>query len=169
MGNSVSKWAKLYKKLHKWPGLVISLLLLYYGVTGIFMNHREFFSGIDVSRNILPENFKYHNWNNSAIKGNLIINNDSILVYGNIGIWLTDSTFKNYQSFNAGFPQGMDNRKIFDLHRSDDGNLYATTLFGLFAYSQEEGQWSKIQISVDIRRFVAITTIYYKYSFFIGI
>lgn len=151
--------AKTYKKLHKWPGLIISVLLLYYSVTGIFMNHREFFSGCDVARTVLPENFQYRNWNNSAIKGNLIINTDSILVYGNIGIWQTDSVFKNYYSFNAGFPKGMDNRKIFDVHRSKDGNIYAATHFGLFAYDTEQAKWTKIQLDVGIKRFVAIESV----------
>ena len=123
------------------------------------MNHRKLFSGIDVVRTVLPDNFQYHNWNNSALKGNLIINKDSILIYGNIGVWLTDSTFKNYHSFNAGFPKGMDNRKIFDLHRSEDGNLYAATLFGLFAYDVAQTKWTKLQITVDIDRFVAIESI----------
>ncbi len=159
MGNSVNKLAKLYKKLHKWPGLVLSVILLYYGITGIFMNHRDFFSGVDVARNALPNNYQYHNWNNGAIKGNLIISKDSILVYGNIGIWSTDSHFKNYHSFNAGFPKGMDNRKIFDLHRSSDGNLYAATHFGLFAYNPEKGAWTKFHLELDIKRFVAIESI----------
>lgn len=151
--------AKTYKKIHKWPGFIIAFLLLYFSVTGIIMNHREFFSGIDVSRKILPENFQYHNWNNGAIKGNLIINNDSILVYGNIGVWLTDSTFKNYRSFNAGFPKGMDNRKIFDVHSSTDGNLYAATHFGLFAYNNAQKEWIKFQLDVAIKRFVAIESV----------
>jgi len=159
MGNRVRKWAKFYKKLHKWPGVIISFLLLYYSVTGIFMNHRELLSGIDVKRTALPENFRYRNWNNSALKGNLIITNDSILVYGNIGVWQTDSAFKNYRSFNAGFPKGMDNRKVFDVHRSADGNLYAATQFGLFAYDTELGQWTKFQLDVAIQRFVAVESV----------
>ncbi|QQS51262.1 MAG: PepSY domain-containing protein [Bacteroidota bacterium] len=159
MGDSASKWAKLYKKLHKWPGLIIAMLLLYYAVTGIFMNHREYFSGIDVSRNFLPANYKYHNWNNSAIKGNLILNNDSILVYGNIGVWLTDSNFKNYSSFNSGLPEGSDNRKVFDLHSSKEGNVYAATQFGLFAFDKKNSQWNKFNLDVDIKRFVAIESV----------
>lgn len=150
---------KLYKKLHKWPGLIIAFLLLYFAITGIIMNHREFFSGIDVSRSSLPNDFRYKNWNNSAIKGNLILNSDSILVFGNIGVWLTDSTFTNYQSFNNGFPQGSDNRKIFDLHQSNDGNLYAATQFGLFAFDIEKNRWKKFELNVNIKRFVAIESI----------
>lgn len=150
---------KFYKKLHKWPGLIIAFLLLYFAVTGIIMNHREFFSGIDVSRSSLPKEFRYENWNNSAIKGNHIINKDSILVYGNIGVWLTDSTFANYSSFNNGFPKGSDNRKIFDLHKSSDGNLYTATQFGLFAFDKDKSQWNKFELDVDIKRFVAIESI----------
>jgi hypothetical protein len=37
---------KSYKKLHKWPGLIIAFVLLYYGFTGIIMNHRGLFSGV---------------------------------------------------------------------------------------------------------------------------
>ncbi len=150
---------KLYKKLHKWPGLIIAFLLLYFAITGIIMNHREFFSGIDVSRSSLPNDFRYKNWNNSAIKGNLILNSDSILVFGNIGVWLTDSTFTNYQSLNNGFPHGSDNRKIFDLHLSTDGNLYAATQFGLFAFYKKNKQWTKFDLDVNIKRFVAIESI----------
>jgi hypothetical protein len=159
MRNTLSKLAKVYKKLHKWPGLIISVILLYYSTTGIFMNHREFFSGIDVSRTILPENFHYSNWNNGAIKGQLILSKDSILFYGNIGIWLTDSSFKDYKSFNRGFPKGMDNRKIYDVHRSSNGDLYAATHFGLFAYNKEIREWEKFHLNIDIKRFVAIESI----------
>lgn len=123
------------------------------------MNHREFFSGVDAPRTILPENFQYKNWNNGALKGNLILNKDSILVYGNIGIWLTDSTFQDYTSFNTGFPKGMDNRKIFDVHQSNDGNLYSATQFGLFAYDFNLKKWKKLTIDAAIKRFVAIESV----------
>ncbi|MDC7217712.1 MAG: PepSY-associated TM helix domain-containing protein [Spirochaetales bacterium] len=151
--------AKLYKKLHKWPGLVISFILLYYGVTGIFMNHREFFSGLDMKRTYLPAEFQFHHWNNSALKGNVIINRDSILMYGNIGIWVTDSAFREYRPLNNGFPKGMDNRKIFDLCHTSDGNLYAATLFGLFAYNHKSRTWQKFPLKFENKRFVAIESI----------
>ena len=155
----MNKLVKTYKKLHKWPGLIISILLMYYSITGIFMNHRAFFSRVDVPRTILPTDFQYHNWNNGALKGNVIINSDSIWVFGNIGVWQTDSTFKQYSSVNAGFPKGMDNRKVFDVHRSEDGCLYAATQFGLFAYNKELAQWQPFQLNVDITKFVAVESI----------
>ena len=59
----------------------------------------------------------------------------------------------------TGFSKGMDNRKIFDVHRSEDGNLYAATHFGLFAYNIEKAEWEKFQLKVAIKRFVAIESV----------
>nr|WP_068472116.1 PepSY-associated TM helix domain-containing protein [Saccharicrinis aurantiacus] len=153
------RFTKFYKKCHKWPGLIISFLLLYYSITGIFMNHRDVFSSIDVNRNLLPKSFNYTNWNNAALKGNLIINADSILVYGNIGVWLTDSTLINYRNFNSGFPKGIDNKKIFDIHYTSTNQLYAATLFGLYTYNKQKQAWHKLNTEDRNARFVAIESI----------
>jgi hypothetical protein len=155
----VNKITRLYKKLHRWPGLILSFLLLYYGITGILMNHRETFAPIEVNRTNLPANYAYRNWNNAAVKGNLIISNDSILLYGNIGIWVTDSLFTRYRSMNAGFPKGIDTRKIFDVHQAPDGHLYAATLFGFYAFDKEQKQWQKLDLDVSIKRFVGIESV----------
>ena len=152
-------WLNLYKKLHRWPGLILSFILLYFGITGIVMNHRELFAGIDIQRKYMPEVYSYKNWNNAALKGNLIISNDSIIVYGNIGIWVTDSTFKNYRPLHVGFPQGSDYRKVFDIHRTPNGDLYAASLFGLYAYDTVQKVWKKFDLSPDMPRFVAVESI----------
>jgi len=152
------KWGT-YKKLHKWPGLIIAFILLYYAISGIFMNHRKLFSGLDLDRKILPKEYTYKNWNNSALKGNLILSPDSILVYGHIGIWLTDSVFKHYVSFNSGLPKGSDNRKIFDVHQTADGHLYAASLFGLYAFNRDLKKWYKFDLAADNERFVGIESI----------
>lgn len=154
----MNKIVNIYKKLHRWPGLIISFLLLYYGITGIFMNHRETFSGIDISRKILPSNYDYKNWNNAALKGNLNLNRDSILVFGNIGIWMTDSSFSRFTSFNNGLPVGSDNRKIFDVHQDKNGELYAATLFGLFSYDRHTNEWTRFEMTGS-ERFVGIESI----------
>lgn len=149
----------LYKKLHRWPGLIISFVLLYYGITGIFLNHRELISGMDLSRKILPVNYQYRNWNNAALKGNLFISPDSIIVFGNIGIWLTDSTFTNYVSFQSGLPKGSDNRKIFDVHQDQRGELYAATLFGLYAYDWINSRWKKCELQGENERITGIESV----------
>lgn len=155
----MTKNKSTFKKLHKWPGLILGFLMLYYAITGIFMNHREWISGFDVNRNILPQDFQYKNWNNAALKGNVIINSDSIIVYGNLGIWVTDSTFKSYTKFTNGIPKGADNYKTFDVHQTKKGNLFAATQMGLFGYNKAEQAWQKFKLNVDINRFVAIESI----------
>lgn len=149
----------LYKKLHRWPGLVISFFLLYFGITGIFLNHRETFSHIDIGRKHLPESYHYINWNNAALKEALNISGDSILIYGAVGIWMTDSTYTDYHCFNTGLPVGSDNRRIFDLHRAEDGHLYAATQFGLYAFDKNSKLWIRFNIDEDIKRFVGIENI----------
>jgi len=150
---------KLYKKLHKWPGLVISFILLYYGISGIFMNHRDWFSSIDIRRDLLPGTYAYKNWNNAALKGNLVLGPDSILVYGNIGAWLTDSSFSEYRSFNQGFPSGSDNRKLFDVHLTKNGELYAASLFGAYAWDRASGSWKNLELEESNQRFQGIESI----------
>ncbi|MFO8000797.1 MAG: hypothetical protein R6U46_06100, partial [Marinilabilia sp.] len=141
---------KIYKKLHRWPGLILSFILLYYGITGIFMNHRAFFSGIDVPRTALPEVYSYEDWSNSALKSNINVSPDSILIYGNIGVWATDSSFSEYRPVDKGLPDGVDNRKVFDLHRDHEGHLYAATQFGLFGFDETEQTWKRFPLDVDI-------------------
>ena len=41
---------RVFKKYHKWPGLIIGFILLYYAVTGILMNHRELISVVDINK-----------------------------------------------------------------------------------------------------------------------
>lgn len=155
----ITKSSTTFKKMHRWPGLFIAFVLLYFAVSGIVMNHRDLFSCIDISRSVLPKNYRFQNWNNAAIKGNTTISPDSILVYGNIGIWLTDASFKTYISFNNGFIQGSDNRKIFDVHKDANGNLYAATLFGLYAYDKQAKKWCSLDIDTNEKRFVGIESI----------
>lgn len=148
----------IFKKLHRWPGLIIAFVLLYYGLTGIIMNHRELFSGCDLNLSLMPRNYEYNNWNNASVKGSLIINSDSILVYGNIGVWLTDSTFSRYSSMNEGFPEGTDNHKIFDVGMSASGHLFAATLFGLYGFDKNVREWLLIDAGSKRERFTAIET-----------
>lgn len=154
--SSAKNKIKRLKKYHKWPGLIIAFILIYYAISGILMNHRELISGVDVNRNILPANYHYKNWNLAALKGSENISQDSILIYGNIGIWLTDSSKQNFNDFNKGFDRGIDKRKVYDVHQSSSNNLYAATLFGLYAFDKNINQWQKFELQTDIDRFVAV-------------
>lgn len=125
-------------------------------VSGIFMNHRSLISGVDLNRSWLPQDYSYQNWNKAAVKSVCQISVDSALVYGNIGIWLSADHFKTFQDWNAGFPKGIDNRKVSKMLKTPDGKLYAGTYFGLFQYSFKQHEWQKIALPVSEERITDI-------------
>ncbi|WP_291125309.1 PepSY-associated TM helix domain-containing protein [Flavobacterium sp. UBA6031] len=138
---------KFFKKTHKWVGVFIALLVIVFSISGIFLNHRQTFSSVDINRNILPKEYQYNNWNNAAVRATLKVETNRFLVYGNVGIWQTDSNFVNFNNFNAGLPVGIDNRKIFKVLRTDKA-LLAGTLFGLYKFNPTKKQWTKLRIPV---------------------
>jgi hypothetical protein len=144
---------KWFKKYHKWPGLIFALFILLFSVSGIIMNHRSIFSSVDVNRKWLPGNYEYNNWNMAAVKSAVKLPDDSLLVFGNIGIWKTDSSFSTFRDFNKGFPNGIDNRKIYSLLHTQSHRLLAGTLFGLYEY---DNGWKKVNIPVNEERIVKI-------------
>ena len=103
---------KFFKKYHKWLGVIFLIPFLLFSVSGIILNHRELFAGLDISRNLMPKEHLYKNWNNAAVKGTEKISEDSILIYGNIGVFLTSVDADKFTDFNKGFPNGVDNHKV---------------------------------------------------------
>lgn len=137
-----SKAVKLFRKLHKWPGIIISVIAIHFALSGVIMNHRELVSGIDVSRKFLPTNYTYENWNLASVKGGFPLTPDSMIFYGNIGCWI--KTGDTYRDFNRGFPKGIDNRKVSSILRFNN-TLVAGTQFGLFARNERLKQWEEIK------------------------
>ena len=148
---------KFFKKYHKWLGVIAPLFLLFFSVSGIVLNHRSLFSGIDIDRNIMPDEDHIENWNNAAVKGSVKLSDNKILLYGNIGIWLTDSTFTKFTDFNTGFPKGIDNRKICKVFITKNNNIFAGTLLGF--YKLENAKWQKIVLPNNIEHIVDITEV----------
>jgi len=145
------------RKFHKWPGIVITLFVILFTVSGIFMNHRSLISGVDLNRSWLPDDYSYQNWNKAAVKSVCQISADSALVYGNIGVWLSVDHFKTFQDWNAGFPKGIDNRKISKMLKTPDGKLFAGTYFGLYQYSVIQHKWKKVQLPGSEERITDLT------------
>lgn len=146
------KARKLIRKYHKWPSIIVALFILIFAISGIVMNHRSFFSGVDVSRTYLLDDYQYRNWNNSSLRSAVEISLDSILLYGDMGIWRTDRNFSFFEDFNNGFPEGIDNRKVFRMLQLSNGELFAGTLFGLFYFDFKKGNWIKIDVPVHDER-----------------
>lgn len=147
---------KFFRKYHKWLGIIFAFIILSYVFSGIILNHRNALAGVDINRKLLPEVYRYNNWNNSAVKATLRISPDSVLLYGNIGIWLTDSAFSTFTGFRNGFPKGIDNHRVFQLVRTKEGKLLAGAFSGLFSYSFDEGKWTSVDIPVRDKRVVDI-------------
>jgi len=142
------------KKYHKWLGVIVTLFIVMFALSGIVLNHREALSGVDVSRKLMPQQYEYKNWNNAGVKATHKINNDSILIYGNIGVWLTDSAFSHFTDFNSGFPKGIDNRKICQILQTRKGDLFAATFFGFYQYNFGAKKWELHKLPVSEKRVV---------------
>ncbi len=145
---------KFFRKYHKWFSLAATFFILLFAVSGIILNHRKLLSGVDLNRKFLPPGYRYNNWNLAAVKGAVKTGGDSILVYGNIGVWLTDPAFRSFRNMNAGFPEGIDNRKINSLAWSPDAGLFAGTLFGLYRF--HDRLWRPVKLPVDGARVVKV-------------
>lgn len=141
---------------HKWPSLIFTLFILLFALSGIILNHRELLSSVDVNRNLLPPVYRYENWNLAAVKGAVAINEDSLLVFGNIGIWLTDHSLQQFTGFNTGFPEGVDNRKIAAISADSITGIHAATLFGLYRYDRKQGKWIRVPLPVEEERIVKV-------------
>ncbi|MCF8227798.1 MAG: PepSY domain-containing protein [Bacteroidales bacterium] len=144
--------ARISRWLHKWLGLIFSVFFVLWAISGIVLNHRGTFSPLDVNRNVLPSEYAYENWNLAAVRGAEKIGQDSILLYGNIGIWLTDSQFERFESFNHGFPSGVDNKKISKVLMIQSGKLFAGTYFGLYKFDYKNNKWTKIHLPAHEER-----------------
>ncbi|MFO8022215.1 MAG: PepSY-associated TM helix domain-containing protein [Perlabentimonas sp.] len=147
---------KSLKKTHKWLGVVLAIFFIFFALSGIIMNHRGAFSRFDVSRNWLPKDYRYSNWNNASVRGTEHIGNDSLLIYGNIGIWLTNKNFTYFKNLNKGFPKGIDNRKISDVHKTNTGDIFASTMFGLYRFKLNSDEWEKVSLPITEQRIVAL-------------
>jgi hypothetical protein len=142
---------RIFKKLHKWPAIVIAFFAILFAFSGIVMNHRQLFSPVEVSRNLLPHNYRYENWNLAAVRGSEQVSKDSLLVYGNIGIWKSDINLTDFTDFNCGFPKGIDNRKIYSVKKFGN-ELFAGTHMGLYKRSANSGKWTKVDLKLEKKR-----------------
>ena len=66
------------KKYHRWFGLVLSVFMLVFCVSGIILNHRSLFRSCEVSRGWMPTSYHIRNFNNGIIKGTLSLRDDPV-------------------------------------------------------------------------------------------
>ena len=102
---------------------MLAFFLLMFCLSGIVLNHPTLFSSVNVGRNLLPQEYRYDKWNNGLFRGTIKWRN-KVLLYGNAGVWLTDSTAKAFMDFNKGMPQGVDNRNIRGMATVPTGEVF---------------------------------------------
>ena len=132
------------RKQHKWIGIGITFFILMFCVSGILLNHRSLIKNVDISRKYLPNNYKYENWNGGLLRGTLALDN-KVLLYGNGGIWETDSAASFFADFNKGLPKGADNQQIRNVIKTDNGKIMAVSPFALYRYGEHEA-WHEVEL-----------------------
>lgn len=81
------------------------------------------------------------------------LSQDSVLLYGNVGVWLTDSTVsQKFRDMNAGFLMELTTGRY--LMAAFTACCSAGTLFGLYGYSQNEQKWQNIALPVHEKNVV---------------
>lgn len=149
------KKGKKWQVFHRWAGLLLSVIFLLFCISGIILNHRETVADCNVSRSLLPSGYRIRNFNNGAVKGSFRINEDSLLAFGNTGIWLTDRNFSDLKDFNAGLPAGMDRRNIRNIVRTSDGKIWAASQFCL--YRLDGTEWTETALPGNDNRIADLT------------
>lgn len=160
------KYNFTWKKYHRWFGLVLSVFMLVFCVSGIILNHREVFSGCEVSRKWLPASYHIKNFNNGVVKGTVVKksaahslsseNCDSVLVYGCAGVFLTDSRLSTWQDFNRGLPESIDERNVRHVVKAKDGSLWCAALRDVYRYDENSHRWKKVELPGNEERIMDV-------------
>lgn len=129
---------------HKWTGLAACVLLTLSCLSGVVLNHRSAVSHIGVSREILPEAYRYEKWNNGLMRGTLAYRTSGmyipgLFVYGNAGIWHGDRDGARFADFNRGLPKGADKRNVRGMAQTPSGHIFAITTGALYRYGRHSG------------------------------
>ena len=132
----------LWRKQHKWLGLVFGLFMLMFCVSGILLNHRHWVADLSVSRGWLPDDYQFCRWNGGLLRGTIRGAGDGqVLLYGNSGIWQTDSCGGKFTDLNKGLPEGADYRNVRACVKMPDNSVWAACLFGLYRMDEKKNEW----------------------------
>ena len=131
---------------HKWLGLILAFFICMFCLSGLVLNHQEWTGTIDVSRRLLPDDYRLSNWNKGLFKGTQKWHG-RVLIFGNSGVWKADARGGAVSDFNQGMPSGMDNRNIRAMAVAA-GNLFAVSNKSLFRRTPAAG-WAECPMAHD--------------------
>lgn len=132
-----------WKGYHRWVGLVLSVCLLVFCVSGVMLNHREALSGCDVSRWWLPADYHIKDYNNGIVRGTVAAP-QGVVAYGCAGMFLTDKDFSDFKDYNDGLPAGADRRNIRRVIADADGTLWCAANYGI--YRHDGHLWGEVTL-----------------------
>ena len=150
--NSVSRSSKRvrrWRKWHKWGGLFFSCFLLPFLISGILLNHRYELRHLDVSRRWLPASYHLHNWNQGTVRGTLRLGADSVLLYGENGLFLSDDRCRQLRSWNDGLQGGAENQSFVDAVRLPDGEVFAVSSYAVYVLPPRAARWQTKHLPLE--------------------
>lgn len=140
----------LLRRLHRWVGLICCFLLLLFSLSGILLNHRAAIASWELSRRWLPASYAYWQWNQGLLRGTLRVDS-TVWIYGNAGIFRTDSLGQTPLPDNDGLPEGIDRRNVRAMVATPDGRQWAATLWGLYS-RRDNAPWQRVATPSDPSR-----------------
>lgn len=129
-----------WRKQHKWTGWGVVFFLASLCLSGIVLNHRRAFSGVDINRGLLPSRYHYVNWNNGLLRGTLDVDS-GVILYGSGGMYLCDKGGGSVGDFNTGLPAGADERAIRAVVSTPNG-VFAVSQFAFYRL-YAGGRWGQ--------------------------
>lgn len=132
-----------FRKYHKWIGLFFGFFIIMFALSGILLNHRQLLSGIDVPRKALPPSYRYENWNKGSLTGTLPLAPNKILLYGNSGVWLSDSLMHHIAPHHQGLPKGIDHQTFRATIKTQEGIVFAISNSNLYRLSPPYDTWQE--------------------------
>lgn len=141
------------KSTHKWLGVVFTVFLLLFCVSGILLNHRDLIRDCNVSRSWLPSDYHLENYNNGIIKGTIRLTPSCLLCYGNAGVWCANNNFTSFTDFNHGLPAGIDQRNIRNI--AIGNGIWCASQNEIYRY--ENDQWNPHKLPGNSEKISDIT------------
>lgn len=135
------KSSKRLKRWHRYIGLILTLPLLFFALSGILLGHRTSISDLDVPRRYLPTPYLYNNWNHGAVRSVLALSADSLLLYGSAGVWLSDSAGRDIRSLSSSLPKGAEHRAILAMVTTPSGRTFALSSYHLYELDRANLIW----------------------------
>ena len=139
------------RKNHKWVGLAFAFFMLMFCMSGVVLNHRSEVAHLSVGRQWLPGGYRFKSWNGGLLRGSIGEKADGdsvsrVFVFGNSGIWLTDTDASSFKDCNSGLPDGADYRNIKGMCYTPDGQLWALAQFGLYRKVSTRDEWVETKL-----------------------